>query len=103
MEIVLQYFDGCPNWKVAEERLGVIAAERPDITVTRQLVGTLDEAERVGFRGSPSILIDGSDPFADPDAGVGLACRIFQTPHGPAGAPTLQQLRAVVARPRARL
>ncbi|MFD2024631.1 thioredoxin family protein [Promicromonospora aerolata] len=97
MEIVLQYFDGCPNWQIAEERLGVIAAERPDITVTRQLVGTLAEAERVGFRGSPSILIDGSDPFADPDAGVGLACRIFQTPDGPAGAPTLQQLRAVVA------
>lgn len=97
MEIVLQYFDGCPNWKVAEERLDVIAAERPDIAVTRQLVETFDEAERVGFHGSPSILIDGVDPFADPDAGVGLACRIYRTPDGPAGAPTLEQLRAAIA------
>jgi hypothetical protein len=99
MEIVLQYFDGCPNWKVAQERLEVIAAERPDITLTRQLVETFDQAEQVGFHGSPSILVDGSDPFADPDAGVGLACRIYQTPDGPAGAPTLRQLRAAVEHP----
>ncbi|GAB3162412.1 hypothetical protein GCM10027059_15110 [Myceligenerans halotolerans] len=98
MEIVLQYFDGCPNWKIAQEHVDVIAAERPDITVTRQLIETLDQAEQVGFHGSPSILVDGSDPFAGPDAGVGLACRLYQTPDGPAGSPTLDQLRAAVAR-----
>jgi hypothetical protein len=97
MEIVLQYFDGCPNWKIAEERLDEIVVERPDITVTRHLVETFDQAERVGFHGSPSFLIDGVDPFADPDAGVGLACRIYRTPDGPAGAPTLEQLRAAIA------
>jgi len=55
----------------------------------RHLVETFDEAERVGFHGSPSILIDGVDPFADAGAGagIGLACRINQTPDGPAGAP----------------
>lgn len=99
MEIVLQYFDGCPSWKIAQERLDAIAAERPGITVTRRLVEMVDQAERVGFHGSPSILIDGVDPFAAPDAGVGLACRIYQTPDGRAGAPTLEQLRAAVARP----
>jgi hypothetical protein len=98
MEITLQYFEDCPNWKVAEERLAVIAAGRPDVTLTRQKVETFEEAERVGFHGSPSILIDGVDPFAGPGVGGGLACRIYQTPQGPSGAPTLEQLRAAVSR-----
>lgn len=97
MEITLQYFEGCPNWKVADERLRLIAAERPGTTVTRHRVDTMDEAQRVGFHGSPSILIDGVDVFAEPDAGVGLACRVYATPDGPAGAPTLDQLRAAVS------
>lgn len=97
MDITLLYFDGCPNWKTTDDRLTAIAAERPEITVTRHLVETVDEAERVAFHGSPSILIDGVDPFADAGAGVGLACRIYQTPQGPAGSPTLEQLRAAAA------
>lgn len=96
MEIVLLYFEGCPSWKTVREHLDLIAAERPDITVTRRLVETFDQAERVGFHGSPSILVDGVDPFDDTDAGVGLACRIYRTPEGPAGAPTLDQLRTAV-------
>lgn len=97
MEISLLYFDGCPSWKIAEERLRVIAEEHLGITVTRHQVDTIDEAQRVGFHGSPSVLIDGVDVFAEPDAGVGLACRVYATPDGPAGAPTLDQLRVVVS------
>lgn len=100
MEITLQYFDGCPNWKVAEARLAVIAAERSDVTVRHQRVETFDEAERVGFHGSPSILVNGVDPFADGHAGVGLACRVYRTPEGLSGSPTLEQLRDAVAHAR---
>ncbi len=96
MNIALLYFDGCPNWKVAEERLAAIAAERSDITVTHHLVESIEAAERLGFHGSPSILIDGVDVFADSDAGIGLSCRVYQTPDGPAGAPTTEQLHAVI-------
>lgn len=90
------YFDGCPNWKVADQRLAEIAAERPDVRVTRHQVRTLEEAERVGFHGSPSILVDGVDAFAAADAGIGLACRVYATAGGAAGAPTLEQLRAAI-------
>lgn len=96
MDIVLLYFDDCPNWKVADERLAAIAAERADLTVTRHLVDTLEEAERVGFHGSPSILVDGVDVFAEPDAGVGLSCRVYRTAGGLAGAPTVEQLRTAL-------
>lgn len=97
MDITLLYFDDCPNWRVADERLAAIAAERADLKVTRHLVDTLEEAERVGFHGSPSILVDGVDVFAEPDAGVGLSCRVYRTPEGLAGAPTVEQLRAALA------
>ncbi len=96
MDITLLYFEDCPNWRLADERLTAIAAERDDITVTRQLVGTPAEAERTRFHGSPSILVDGVDLFADPDSEVGLSCRRYPTPEGYEGAPTLEQLRAVL-------
>ena len=97
MDITLLYFDDCPNWKIADERLAAVAAERTDLTVTRHLVDTLEDAERVGFHGSPSILMDGVDVFAEADAGVGLSCRVYRTPDGLAGAPTVEQLRAALA------
>ncbi|WP_026821255.1 hypothetical protein [Arthrobacter castelli] len=96
MEITLQYFDDCPNWKIADERLMLLAAERPEIVVKRQTVDTVEEAEQVGFHGSPSILIDGVDVFADASTPVGLACRRYMTDKGPAGAPTLEQVRAAL-------
>lgn len=98
MEITVQYFDGCPNWTIAAERLAVIAAERPGLIVNRQLIKSVEDAETIGFRGSPSILVNGQDLFPAPLAAVGLACRIYATPAGFAGAPTLEQLReAIVA------
>lgn len=97
MDITLLYFEDCPNWKSVDERLTLLATERPDITVSHQLVETPEEAERVGFLGSPSIQVDGVDVFAEPGSRVGLTCRRYSTPHGYAGTPGLEQLRAVLA------
>lgn len=97
MDITLQYFEGCPNWNIAAERLAVVAAERPGTVVIRRLVENLEDAESIAFRGSPSILVGGTDLFPDPSASVGLACRIYTTPTGLAGAPTLEQLRDAIA------
>ncbi|MBA2509749.1 MAG: thioredoxin family protein [Nocardioidaceae bacterium] len=97
MDITLLYFEDCPNWKLADERLTAIAAERYDIRLIRHLVETPAEAERVGFLGSPSIQVGGVDLFAWPGAVVGLSCRRYLTPDGYEGAPTLDQLRTVLA------
>lgn len=98
MNVTLLYFDGCPNWKTADGHLHALAAQFPGLTVTRRRVETPEEALRVGFRGSPSVVLDGVDLFADPDTPVGLACRVYETPDGPAGSPTLDQLREVLGR-----
>lgn len=97
MDVTLLYFEDCPNWKIADQRLATLAAERPEIRVFRRLVDTPEEAERTGFHGSPSILVDGVDAFAEPGSAVGLSCRRYLTPDGYEGAPTLAQLRAVLA------
>jgi hypothetical protein len=94
-DVTLLYFDGCPSWQIADHRLQALAEEF-GFQVTRQRVDTPETAEQWSFRGSPTILIDGVDVFATGDEPVGLSCRIYQTPDGPAGAPTEQQLRSVL-------
>lgn len=91
MNIELQYFEGCPHWKVADGRLGPLA-EALGIEIDYRPVNTAEEAVIAGFRGSPTILIDGRDPFASGDEPAGLSCRLYQTPDGPAGSPTISQL-----------
>ncbi len=96
MQVTLLYFDDCPNWIETDQHLTQLQAEIPDLEVARRLIETPEEAERHEFRGSPSILVDGVDPFADPGSPVGLSCRIYSTPSGLAGSPTLNQLRGVL-------
>ncbi len=95
-EISFQYFDGCPNWQTTYKRLEE-AIEGLNVTLVMQLVETHEDAAEVGFRGSPTVLIDGVDPFADPDtpAAGTLACRVYQTEDG---SPTVEQLRDALNR-----
>lgn len=97
MEIELRYFEGCPNWAETDARLGRLLREL-DIAaeVHRRRVESAAEAQRLGFRGSPTILIDGRDPFAHPDAPIGLSCRIYFTESGLAGSPSEAQLRTAL-------
>ncbi len=97
MDVRLLYFDGCPNWRIAEQRLReAVALTGADIDVVLLNVVTSEDAERLSFRGSPTVLINGTDPFAEPDAPVALSCRLYRTDAGLAGSPTVQQLMDVL-------
>ncbi len=97
--IELRYFDSCPNWKITDERIGKAMSEIGMAgPVTHTLVDTMERATELGFAGSPTVLIDGVDPFGgDADTEAGLACRIYQTEDGPQGSPSLTQIRAALA------
>jgi hypothetical protein len=101
MDVTLQYFDACPNWRIADERLreALERLRRHDVSVSYQQVETPEEAARVGFRGSPTILMDGRDPFdggsAEPP--TALSCRVYRTEAGPQEAPTVEQLVAALS------
>lgn len=97
MDLILQYFEGCPNWETTNRHLMQLRAEGFDLSVGYERIDTHEMAIDKGFRGSPTVLIDGIDPFADSDAPAGLACRIYRTERGPAGSPTLDELREAIA------
>ncbi|HKW73142.1 MAG TPA: thioredoxin family protein [Candidatus Dormibacteraeota bacterium] len=98
MKITVQYFDGCPHWQLADARLRKVLGDisRDDVSVDYQLIDSPDTAVRVGFRGSPSILVDGIDPFATGAEPIGMSCRVFRTEAGFQGAPSEAQLREVL-------
>jgi glutaredoxin len=94
MRVSIVYFDGCPHWERAHARLAhaIDYAGVGHVEVDLVSVATREEAISQGMRGSPTILIDGADPFATPGMPRGLACRIFATEHGPDGSPSVGQL-----------
>lgn len=96
MDITLQYFSGCPNWEKAAELLAVLASERADLNVTLQRVENEADALACDFRGSPTFLVEGEPLFPVPDLPPGLSCRLYSTPEGLVGSPTLEQLRDAI-------
>lgn len=95
----LLYFDGCPHWTLAEQRLDAALAKvgRRGEPVRHVLVETPGDADRLGFVGSPTILVDGEDPFRTGDEKPAFACRVYTTPDGLVGCPTVAQLVEVLA------
>ncbi|MEU9429075.1 hypothetical protein AB0D87_40810 [Streptomyces sp. NPDC048342] len=96
MEIEILVVPDCPNEQPAAERLrqALDDAGLANITVAIRVVADQAEAERLGFTGSPTILIDGRDPFAEPGGAAGLMCRVYRTSDGHlAGVPALDELR----------
>lgn len=62
--MTIRYFDGCPNWQVADTRVreALLSAD-VGAEVAYELVDAQEEAERLRFAGSPTILLGGADPF----------------------------------------
>jgi hypothetical protein len=96
MKVELVYFEDCPSWRAAAQRLAALANEL-GMTVEYRVISSEEEVRGSGFRGSPTILVDGRDPFVRGDEPEGLSCRLFETPDGLQGVPTDAQLHAVLA------
>jgi hypothetical protein len=90
----------CPNARLLEERLAQVLEGRRDVLVSRVVVDDEQEAARQGMHGSPTILVDGRDPFAEPGQPGTVSCRLYRDGDGRVdGAPSVSQLRQVIGEP----
>jgi hypothetical protein len=99
VQVELLYFNGCPNTTTAQDRLteALRSVGRDGGSVELCRVETVEQAEELKFLGSPTIRIDGTDPFASGTEPVAFACRVYATPMGLSGAPTIDQLLEVLS------
>lgn len=94
MKIELLYFDGCPSWHTALERLKTaLRMEYLDHSVDLIKVNDDAEAARLKFLGSPSFRIEGQDLWPEERDTYSLSCRIYITPEGIKGWPSVEMLR----------
>jgi hypothetical protein len=93
MEIELLYISKCPNRTVARGHIDrALARARLSAVVREREVQSGEEAAHLGMRGSPTILVDGRDPFVETADSTALSCRLYRSEVGFSGAPTVEQL-----------
>jgi len=95
MKIELLHIDDCPNTVKALEQVkaALAALGHQNIPVHLKRIKTSADTAGTGFAGSPTITADGADIFPDGAPSSDLACRIYRTPAGHAGVPTVDQLK----------
>ena len=90
VEIEVQHFEGCPNSGEMIIRVKAAIKEFNNRVDYREiLVETQEEAERVKFRGSPTVLINGIDLENMPEPiEANLACRYYKN-----GLPSIEEIK----------
>ncbi|MDQ8705163.1 organomercurial lyase [Streptomyces sp. LHD-70] len=93
MRITVLTVPDCPNGPVVQERITAALNGRTAEVERVEVTGSA-EAERSGMTGSPTVLLDGTDPFGIVGAAPSVSCRIYRHADGKAdGAPTVDELR----------
>jgi len=93
-QISLLYFDGCPSWQVALENLQkVIENDKIPAEICLIKIESLEQAQQERFLGSPSFRVNGKDLWPEERKHYTLSCRVYQTPHGLKGSPSIEMLR----------
>ena len=94
VDVELLVVPDCPNESVALsvlrlafDRVGLAA-----LSVRTTVIASQEQAQERGFVGSPTILINGVDPFSVAGQSPAYACRVYATPAGLSGVPPLDDV-----------
>ena len=90
----------CPNHPIAVARIvqATVAAGVTDAEIVERVITNNTNAEALGMHGSPTILIDGCDPFDNAGTRPSMSCRLYRTAAGLEGSPSVAELIAEVTR-----
>jgi hypothetical protein len=96
-EIQILHVPDCPNLDRARSHVDrALQAVGAAFPVRETEVTTSEAAERLGMHGSPTILINGHDPFAGTDVETSVSCRLYDDGKHRDGAPSIEQLTAAL-------
>lgn len=97
MKLEVLHVPDCPNLEPLLDRLHAVT----NLPVLTHQIHTDEEAAARGMAGSPTLLVDGVDPFgAAGPCDFGVSCRIYRGPDGQmTGAPSVEQLREALSIP----
>lgn len=90
----LLYFDGCPSWRNGLANLeAALEAEGLNYQINLVKIETPEQAQKERFLGSPSFRVNGVDLWPEEREVYSLSCRVYHTPNGMKGFPTVEMLR----------
>jgi len=94
MKIELFYFNGCPSWETGLKNLEA-ALQEEDLSASVEMIKVVDDSDatRLKFLGSPHFRVDGQDLWPEERELYSLSCRVYPTPEGIKGFPTVAMLR----------
>jgi hypothetical protein len=94
VDITVLVVPDCPHRALIHERLDRALASAGVVGphLHEHEVRSADEAAHLGMHGSPTVLIDGQDPFQTGNDQPSLSCRLYRNDEGISGAPSIAQL-----------
>jgi hypothetical protein len=98
LRVELLAVEDCPHLEQARRDLQrVLRTSIIEVPIQMIFVSTIDEAEFLDFRGSPTIRVNGEDVVAQPGLPVALGCRVYRDDQGNAtGSPPFAAIKAAV-------
>lgn len=98
MRLEVLHVPDCPSVALLDERIAeAVAGERIDVAITHRVVDNAATATAAGMTGSPTLLIDGDDPFAAAGLVPSVSCRLYPAAGGGVDrAPSVADLRAAL-------
>ncbi|GAB92383.1 hypothetical protein [Gordonia rhizosphera] len=98
MKLEILQVPGCPNVGLLERRIAeAVAGEQIDVAITHRVLNDQAAATEARMTGSPTLLVDGEDPFTEPGSVAGVSCRLYPVEGGGIdGAPSVAALRAAL-------